>query len=146
MYTLKHRYSGLITKGLGLPACAGMITLHFGVVHVRISPPNVGGGGGGHIPVKYHPVYNPTPMMYTPMRNSDLLRNRSIQISVKFSDTKTWRQSYYITDKQANSLVKLSNLISSIKKNINITVSNLKRSPLLTNFLVKFKDTNENDK
>lgn len=43
---LYDSYSGIITKGLGLPACAGLITMGFGVFSVTISVTSRPGPGG----------------------------------------------------------------------------------------------------
>lgn len=46
-------YSGIITKGLGMPAMAGFITYHFSLFVLPYEPPRPPpriGGGGGHVP------------------------------------------------------------------------------------------------
>ncbi len=126
MATLNNQYSGLITKGLGLPACAGLITMGFSLFHIQINvqpspPPNIGGGGWAAHAVPANPYY-------TPLNQSNYLKPRVIDISIKFKGTKTWRQSYSVTDNQAKHVVKVINIVNKIKSNIKVKISNLKES------------------
>ena len=61
MALFKRSYSGLITGGLGMPACCGLLTMGFGLFRCKIEvvdpphpPSGGGGGGGGHIPGGHH--------------------------------------------------------------------------------------------
>jgi hypothetical protein len=123
MSTLNNNYSGLITKGLGLPANVGILLMGFGVFHVQVfvsSPPNIGGSGGGAYAV-------PGNQYYTPIGNAEIIRKRSVDITVKFANTKTWRQSYLVTDNQAKHVVKIINIANRFRNNIQLSISNIKQ-------------------
>jgi len=50
MATIPNPTNRIITKGLGGPACAGLITMHFDLFHIEVIPPTPSGGGGGPYP------------------------------------------------------------------------------------------------
>ena len=128
MALFKHSYSGLITGGLGMPACCGLITMGFGVFRCKIEivdPPNppVGGGGGGHVPVgghfgqRGHHVPLTRPLTHT---------SKLIVVSVKYKDH-TWRKTYTVDKVRAKIAIRLVNVINKIKDKITVGVESLHR-------------------
>lgn len=135
MSTLSSRYSGLITKGLGLPACQGMITMNF---HVFLFQANIGGGGGGPIPVgkQYIPYYTPANGT-TPFGTSNRVQhNRTVDITIKFaSSPKTWRKSFMITEGQAKHVIKIINIVNRLRSKIRFNISDININNLKSNIM-----------
>ncbi len=125
MSTLRHNYSGLITKGLGLPACNGLITMHLSVFHVYVQVSSTPGGGGYAV----HPVtpyYTPTNQTSRPI-SKRLIKNRTIDIAIKFTDTKTWRKSFMVTEERAKHVVKVINIVNTLIKSVQLSIFNIKQ-------------------
>jgi hypothetical protein len=117
MSLFTHRYSGLITKGLGLPACQGMLYMGFGVFNFTI---RIGGGGGGvFVPPTTTGFYVPLPKQLNKL-------TQTVLITVKMREH-SWRTSFIVTRGKADMIVKVINVINSSKDKINVGISSLKR-------------------
>lgn len=122
MTLFKHSYSGLITGGLGMPACCGMITMGFHVFKCKIEvvpppirPPNTGGGG------PY--VANG---FYIPMTKQLTHTTKMVLITVTYKD-RTWKKAYVVDRIRATVAVKAVNFLNAVKKKIEIGVGALRR-------------------
>lgn len=120
-----NTYSGLITKGLGLPACCGMITMAFSLfvctVNVTPVPPAPGGGGGGG-------SYAVFPDIYKPYEGTARKEKRIVTISVKFNDKFTWRQAYTLSMQKASVVVKAIDIVNAATHKMSVAVTGLKRA------------------
>lgn len=133
-------YSGLITGGLGLPACQGMITMRFHLFPVFTPPPPVDtSGGGGSYPLKpgniqnlYQPVDSPKIPLDTYSEPYLVPTNREFRPVKKFKFVVTIGENKYekdvhlpvITRKIAFNVVNLAN--STIDR-INVIASGFKK-------------------
>lgn len=122
MSLFKNTYSGLITGGLGLPACCGLITMSLGlftcVIEIVTPPENAGGGGGGSFAV--HPgVYVPWPKKITP-------KTKMVLITVKFSEENTWRHSFTVDGRKADLTVKAVDVVNVASRKLAVGVDNVK--------------------
>lgn len=117
-----NKYSGLITNGLGMPACCGMITMGFGLFSciVIVTEPPVTGGGGGSIVVQ--------PGIYVPWKGKPPARTKNVQIIVKFSKDQTWRRSYVVSSRGADFLVKVMNVVNAASARLFVGVERLKHA------------------
>lgn len=105
---LKHSYSGLITKGLGLPACCGLITMQFSLFRCVVEVIPVSGGGGGAIPINTgHYTQNVKQLPHD-------TKNRIIKVSLSMKGH-TWRQTFYTSEDRANVIVEV---VSIVKRSI----------------------------
>ena len=124
MATFNNNYSGLITKGLGLPANIGLLSMGFSLFHIQIfvqrPPSNIGGSGGGSYIV-------PENQYYTPISNTKVLKDYSIDISVKFAGTKTWRHSYLVNESQSKHVVKIIHIVNKLRNQLQFKVVNIKQ-------------------
>lgn len=135
MATLNNNYSGLITKGLGLPASRGLITMHFHLFHVEIIPypptpiGNVGGGGGGgHIPVSMPTAHNfmpQQPLYYTPAGNFGITKGVQIKVKMKGKE-KEWVKEFVISEGQAKPILKLINTFNKLNNDISEIINKIK--------------------
>lgn len=131
-----NTYSGLITKGLGMPACCALLTANFGLICgcsiAIIEPPPGGGGGGGSYAVEPG-IYVPWPKKITP-------KSKMVLVTVKFSPEKTWRRSYVLPNTQANILVKAFNVVNSATAKMTVGVNQLKLATKRVTALFKRDD------
>ncbi len=138
---LANLTSGLITKGLGLPATRGLVTMHY---HLFIDatipeppkPEPLGGGGGGHVPVGYGRGYTGgrmggavnmrgnVPFNYlTPARNGGEAQ-RIVTVRVKMGDVETTKE--YMTPKAKRKIkVTLTGLFKSARDAIKVVTEGL---------------------
>lgn len=124
-------YSLLITKGMGLnPACCGLITNKFSLTtrcNIEIIvPPDVVGGGSFV-----------SPQFLVPFPNNLKKCDRIVLITVKITDTHTWRKQFVVDVCNTDKFVKLGNLVNSVSSNISIGIENLKQ--LKATVVAKFK-------
>lgn len=123
MSLFKNSYSGLITKGLGMPACCGLLTMGFGVFFCTvevITPPPPGGGGGGSIAIK--------PGVHVPWRPKQIKgKTKTVQITVKFSKDRAWRRAYIVNNVRADILVKVINVINSTASRFSVGVNRVRQ-------------------
>lgn len=135
MSLFTHTYSGIITKGLGLPACCGMITMHFSLFKctIEVTPPvGISGGGGGPYPPSM--IHNPargTPTRghinyHTPQQRPT--NSRYVYITVKVGET-TFKKIYTTDDTQADRIVKMISVINKAKQRISVIVNNIRLIP-----------------
>lgn len=133
MSIFKHTYSGLITGGLGNPACCGMITMQFHLFKCKIeiiTPPVSGGGGGsyplgpGQIQNFYKPV-NPD-KFYTPRK--PLYQTIILRVTI---DGKTTVREYKTFPVIAKAIANIINITNVVFDSINVRVQTIK---------TKFKD------
>lgn len=122
MALFNNTYSGLITKGLGMPACCGLITMGFGLfkctIEIIVPPlPPTGGGGGSYA---VHPgVYVEWPKKITP-------RTKMVLITVKFDEKKAWRHSFTVDGRKADITVKAVEIVNKTANKIAVGVDNVK--------------------
>lgn len=122
MALFKHSYSGLITGGLGMPACCGLITMGFGVFKCKIEivtpipPPNIGGGG------PY--VANG---FYIPMTKQLTHTTKFVMVTVTYKEH-TWKKAYVVDRIRAKIAVKVVDFINATRKRIDVGVSAIKRA------------------
>lgn len=132
MALFNNTYSGLITKGLGLPACVGLITMGYGVFSTTIEifvPPSSGGGGGSFA---VHPgVYVQWPKKITP-------RTKMVLVTVKFGEDKVWRHSYAVDGRKADISVNVVNFLNATMDRIVVGVDNVKK--FIKSVTAVFKD------
>ena len=117
----KHSYSGIITKGLGMPACCGLITMQFSLFRCTIEvviPPSAGGGGA--IPV------NIGRNTHAPHQVPHDTKDRIIKISLSMKG-KTWQQTYYTSSDRADVVVKLMSIIKKSMTRIDTVVTNVSK-------------------
>ena len=122
MALFKHSYSGLITGGLGMPACCGLITMGFHVFKCKIeivTPPPSGGGGAGGGPY----VANG---FYIPMTKQLTHTTKFVMVTVTYKD-KTWKKAYVVDRIRAKIVVSAVNFINAARSRIEIGVSTIKR-------------------
>lgn len=138
--------SGIITKGLGRPACAGMIINYFSLmIDISVTPPEpppTGGGGGGPYPgpawnvvspgtfQNFYKPYSPEYQQYYLMPQ---VRKRVVTVRVNFQGREIERI-YEVSDKQADATIAIVNGITTLQQRIKVTISNIKRmAPTITN-------------
>lgn len=118
MALFKHSYSGLITGGLGMPACCGLITMGFGLFRCRIeihdNPATHGGG-------------TPVTGFYVPMTKPITTNTKMVLVTVRLGQ-KTWRKSYVVDRFKASVIVRVVGLISTIKQKIIVGVDSIHRA------------------
>lgn len=122
MALFNNTYSGLITKGLGMPACCGLITMGFGVFFCKveiIQPPPGNGGGGGYVT---------SPGVYVPWPKKITSSTKMVLITVKFSEDKTWRRSYVVDSVKAAIIVRSVNLINAAVSRMSVGVEAIKQA------------------
>ncbi len=122
MALFNNTYSGLVTKGLGMPACCGLITMGFGLfkctIEVIIPPPS--GGGGGSYAV--HPgVYVEWPKKITP-------KTKMVLVTVKFDEKRVWRHSYTVDGRRADITVKAVKFLNKTSERIAVGVDYIKKT------------------
>lgn len=137
--------SGIITKGLGLPACNNMIINYFSLtLSVEITPPQppVTGGGGGPYPGPAWNVvspgtiqnfYKPYSAEYQQYYLMPQVKKRVISIRINFKGREIERV-YEVSDRQADAATVVVNGVTTLQQRIKVMVSSVKRmSPTITN-------------
>lgn len=117
-----NKYSGLITKGLGMPACCGLLTMGFGLfscIVIVTEPPDAGGGGGS---------YAVEPGIYVPWKGKTRQKTKNVQIIVKFSKEHTWRKAYVVSSIRADMIVKAINIVNAATQRLQVGVQHLKHA------------------
>jgi len=134
---------GIITKGLGRPACAGMIVNYFSLtLAVKVIPPQPpitgGGGGGGAYPGPAWNVFTPAQIqnIYKPYAPEYYVPRRThiINIRINFRGREIEKM-YEVTPKRADQVVNILNLADKARSRYNVTVSNLRKlAPSISDF------------
>jgi hypothetical protein len=138
--------SGIITKGLGLPAANNMIINYFSLtLEVSITPPEpqppVGGGGGPYPGPAWNVVspgtiqnfYKPYSPEYQQYYINPQTRKRVVTIKLNFQGRQIERH-YEVSDRQADTAVSIVNGVTTLQQRIKVTISNVKRmAPTITN-------------
>lgn len=123
MALFKNSYSGLITKGLGMPACCGLITMGFGLFFCKIEviePPPEGGSGGGSFATH--------PGIMVPFRTKIQQKTKNVQITVKFSKKQAWRRSYVVTTRKADIVVKVINIVNAVTSKLTVGIDRVRQA------------------
>jgi hypothetical protein len=123
MSLIKNGYGGIITGGLGLPACQGMITMHFHLFTLRVEPPPSGGGGGGGP----YPPSTSTGTFYTPQSRS-YQHTKYVTVHIDFKNGKKWKQQYIVGTLRADIIIKVSGWINTMQSKVRVGVDNIKRA------------------
>lgn len=128
MSIFKHTYSGLITGGLGNPACCGLITMQFHVFKCKIeiiTPPS-GGGGGGSYPLAPGQIQN----FYKPVQPDKFYVPRKPQyqtIIVRITmDGKVTTREYKTFPVVAKAIAKIINITTLAYESIKVRANNLR--------------------
>jgi len=136
--------SGIITKGLGLPAANNMIINYFSLtLEVTVTPePPIGGGGGGPYPGPAWNVvspgtiqnfYKPYSIEYQQYYIKPERKTRFVTVKIKFRDRDVERI-YEVTEKQADTVVSIVNGVTTLQQRLKVTISNLRKmAPSITN-------------
>lgn len=115
-------YSPLITGGLGMSACCGLLLAGLGSFScfVGITPPPSGGGGGGSYPVH--------PSLYVPWPNSVRKKagTRVIVVTVKMNDKK-FTKNYLIPEKRTKLAVEVINILNHTTTALSVGVNSIQR-------------------
>ena len=120
MSLFTHTYSGIITRGLGLPACCGIITASFGLMcgcTIEVIIPPAGGGGGSFV----------SPSFLVPFPENMKKCDRIILITVKFSEKNTWRKQFMVDVCNADKIVKVINIVNNMKDKISVGIDKIKQ-------------------
>jgi hypothetical protein len=124
MALFKNSYSGLITKGLGMPACCGMLTMGFGLfvckIEVIVPPEGGSGGGGGSFAVH--------PGIYVPWPKKVSAKTKQVQITVKFKERPAWRRAYVIDSAKADIVVKVINIVNAVSSRVTVGVNQMRHA------------------
>lgn len=123
MALFKHTYSGLITRGLGLPACCGLITMGFHVFKCTIevfTPPTPSDGGGGSYAVE--------PGIYVPWPKKITKKTRMVQITVKYREQHTWRCSYILQGIRASIIVRIVDVVNAASSKLSVGIDKLRHA------------------
>lgn len=131
MATLNNRYSGLITGGLGLPACSGLIVNFFGVTTCLTIITN-GPISGGSIPLLPGEIQN----FYTPVDNQVSSQGRLakpyvydkkvVKITVSYKKLKSEKE-FMVNKTQEKILITVVNLVNTTRSRMKVTIENLKK-------------------
>ena len=139
---------GIITNGLGLNACTGMIIttqfhlFGFEVVVPPVQTPFEGGGSFPLAPGEIQGFYKPvqpgelpflTPYDYDPLAK----KKRHVIMSVTFGERKIEKE-YLVSDKRANTVVSVINLLNNTKQKISVVAAGLKR--ITTSAIIRIKN------
>ncbi len=105
-----------------MPACCGLITMGFGVFFCKIEvfEPPIGGGGGGSFAVE--------PGIYVPWPKAPGKRAKTVLVTVKFAENKTWRKAYTLDENKANGLVRAIDFTNATARRLSVGVQGLKRA------------------
>ncbi len=141
---------GIITGGLGRPACKGMITMATFSLWCEVEPPKepVTQGGGsiplapGEIANLYQPVEGGAEAVGLPGGEGNFVNpaaygKRVVRVAVKLND-RVFEKEYLVTDKRAKSVITIVNLINVTKDRMMVMASNIQR--ITTSAVVKVKN------
>ena len=139
MAVVTNGYGGLITGGLGLPGCQGMIVNVFHVVPcVAIFVAGPGGGGGpypgpawnktGDIQNFYQPVLPEQQPYHIPMdKEADYFRKTKIitvDVNIKGMHVE---KTYSVSEHTANRVVSVLNLLNVTRDRMGVKIQKLKK-------------------
>lgn len=134
----------IITKGLGAPACNGLITTRFDllVFSAHIATPADHGGSHPMLPGEIQNFYKEVPAEQQPYliprdQNFDLTPKRHVVLTVKFGE-KTLEKEFLVSDKRARMIVKILNFANTTKERVNVTLSGFKK--VVKSTLIKVKN------
>lgn len=124
-----NRYSGLITGGLGLNACEGLLTMGFHLFHVEVKVIGHTGGGGPWPAVPVYPMANQPqhPAYYMKWDKANLVSTKLILVTIKMQDKK-WTKQFVVETTRAKLIVKAVNFTQSTINNISATVAKFSRA------------------
>lgn len=127
--------SGLITGGLGLPACQGMIVNRFHLFGCGISVSVHTESGGG--PYPRPGAWNVIPDIqnfYKPVDPRNYLQQQPwgrkthhVIVTITIDDQTTTKE-YLVGEKFAHSIVKVADVINATMQRIRVLVSNIKKT------------------
>jgi len=125
---------GILTGGLGLPACEGLaITTQFNlfcgiVITVPTPPPSRGGGSRPMAPGEIQNFYKPVDPEYLVPQDIDPFSKpkNHVQIKISFKDTVIDKE-YLVSNKRMKAVITVINLINTTKEKISTVISNIRR-------------------
>lgn len=122
MALFNNSFSGLITNGLGMPACCGLLTMGFGLfkctIEIVVPPiPPSGGGGGPYVANGY----------YVPLTRPLTHTTKLVLVTVTMNNH-TWKKSYVVDRTRAKVAVAIVNMINSVRGKITIGVDSLRKA------------------
>lgn len=127
---------GIITGGLGRPACHGMITMFpFSLYCEIVPPPPQPIQGGGSIPLAPGEIQN----FYQPVDTSlgvptkegqfvdpRVYGKKLVKVTLKFNEH-TVQKEYLVTEKRAKHVVTIINLVNATKARMKVMANNIHR-------------------
>lgn len=135
-----NKIGGIITGGLGRPACEQLISRGPGLgafsLYCEIIDMNQGGGGGGFYPKPAHNVYHDgnikdfykeVDLDKRPVENAkayDLAQQYRVVIRMKIG-THEGQREYVVDQKRKNFIVSIVGIINNTVGRINVTISNI---------------------
>ncbi len=141
---------GIITGGLGRPACKGLITMGTFSLWCEVVPvKEKGGNSGGSIPLApgeiaglYQPVEGGSSAVGLPGGEGALVNpaaygKRVVRVAVRLND-RLFEKEYLVSDNRAKHVIKIVNLINATRTKMMVMASNIKR--ITTNAVVKVQN------
>lgn len=128
MTLYNNSYSGIITNGLGGPACCSILTVNFSLFFCQINvgpipPANIGGGGPypvnarSTVPVNWH----------TPRTNAWKYQPRQVNFIIKIAGKEIERK-YVLSYGKTQAVVKIAEIVSSAKSKISTVLVKIRSS------------------
>lgn len=119
MATIPNSTNRLITKGLGGPACQGLITMYFSVFKIEISPVSTGGSGGGPYPANSGAWNQATPQanpafFYVPAGQDWDPEKFVVKVTINLEEKEISRH-FIVGKKRKNTIIKVNNLFLKTK-------------------------------
>jgi len=131
---------GILTKGLGAPACCGLIIAKFGLSKccqytIEVIPVEGIGGGGGSRPLapgEIHNFYTPVgqtnplkPLQYLQPYNDLRGPVDKIVITLTTSDGNNHTKEFFVPRHKSRVLINVTRIIASIGGFVHVTTSNI---------------------
>lgn len=126
MATIPNPTNRIITKGLGGPACQGIITMHFSVFKIEIIPAAVGGGpypANSGAWNQATPQANPA-FFYVPAGQNWDPEKFVVKITANLGKKDISRH-FIVGKKRKNAIVKINNLFLKTKTKLTETVEKI---------------------
>lgn len=127
--------SGLITGGLGLPACQGMIVNRFHLfgcgVSVSVGKENYGGGPyprpAWNQVSNIQNFYKPVDPNYYLQQNLDGRKTHHVIVTITINETTTTKE-YLVRERTANIVAKIVDVVNNSLNRIRVAISAVKRT------------------
>ena len=131
---------GILTKGLGAPACCGLVLTQFNLAKccqytIEVTPIENGGGGGsrplapGEIHNFYSPINQPnrlTPLVYLQPLNNVPSPVDKITITLSIKNQDPIKKEYYVPRYKSKVILNVSRVLTSSFGLISVSIHNIK--------------------